>query len=618
MVPVCFFCSCKDTSVLEQIIYRDHLPDVDPNVKTASDQKENTQKDDQLSAKKHDTNSKRQEKRQKNSAVQGNSSDTAEHVAKLKNNTRSKHQKTSGAKQKKNANSTRSHASRGQNTKKKGGQNGSCSEGDKTGGDQKNGGGSRPTNEGQGDRRGKRITGGDKNKKQEVIDSNGEKKDVPSNADQVTAVGEAAVMVEMLGGSNRLAGTSESLTRNGMARHALTDLKSDKVRTWWSGTGKDPIPAKHFQTLLQSKPAACFVISGEHTFTNMQMKVLSERKIPVVTLYRMSTADHVCKNVTLIGKVLGSSTAKGRKNAVAMARKYNQWYRDELAEIGARRFTDFTLTDYDNDILGEGGKIRYLNTQGNGFYGLFLQYWDSSARIRIYSNTDHGVIGTWSGGAPATDSGYSNSPLSYFMSRAGVVNSAAAEAARENLRTQKTWYVNGWENGECIVHINGRYNSYKASGTSSGPLLAQVYKNTQGNTRLNRVHLGSRAFPKVIAASPSIKKKASQTQLLKYYTVKQEKNYEYNGYRWKGFRMESCITGRYDIVTNPCGIASWTAGSVEAPLEMAWIGHQYRTYAVSESDIRNKVIRFYQTFYDYDLSDKDVLLDKILSGAYAE
>lgn len=588
--------SCKDTSVLEQIIYKDNLKQVDPNTQEVDNNSQNTKEDQSLFAKKNTSDSKQKRNQSKDSAVKGNGNAKADTVVKLNTDSSSKQKSQS------------SGSSDSQNDA-----------GDAFDNAKSSNGASSDTNVGNGNTPGDNaVSNPRKDNVISVTDANGTTVKVPENVDTVTAVGEAGVMVEMLGGSDRLIGTSESVTDNSLAQKVFNDM--DSVKNWWSGTGTDGIKSPEFSALLKADPDVCLVINGQDTFSEAQLKKLKSKKIPVVTLYSLNTSSNIKSTVTLIGKILGTGDSK-QKNPEKLASAYVKWYDQELGKINGKRFTDYKLTDYDNDVVSGSGDVKHLNSQGStGLYSLFIKYWDTTADVGIYSNNNIGKVASWSGGAPATDSGYSESPLSYYMSVAGVVNSAAAEAAKENLKKQYTWYVNGWLNTQCVVEISdtdGQFDSYTASDTSDGPYLAQVRTKDQSNTKLNAVHLGSDSFNKVIVANKTIKEKLAESKLLKSYGIQHDGNYDYYGFDYKnGLRMESSVVGSYTTVVNPYGVGCWYEGSAESPLEAVWVAYEFGTDNISIDTLKNEIRNFYSKFYGYSLSDRQ--MSSILNGSYAQ
>ena len=593
---------CKNTDVLEEIVYQDNY-EIDPDTEQISQSDtDKAQEDEDLNAKEQDEDTDRTKETETTSSVEGDADNDTENNASLKiaddaDTTEGTSDETKSSKN----GSASGEKSGSSSNKSSSGNNGSSKKKNKS-------------NQGTGEADDDEITAGTRKENDaEIIDANGSYVKIPSDVETVAAVGEVAVIVEMLGGDGRLVATSESLTDNELAQKVFDDL--DDVKTLWEEDGTEGISSSDFKKLVKLCPDVCLVTSGESIFTDAQLETLEENDIPVVTVYRMNIADNILENVDLIGELLGSDTSDGKKNAVKMAQKYTTWYEKYISQNKGKRFTDYTLTDYNNDVVSSGGSVKYLNSQGSGYYTLFIEYWDTTADVSVYSNESYGLVASWSGGAGATDSGYSNSPLSYYMSMASVVNSAAAESARLGLKKQYTWYVNGWLNTQIVVYISGQFTDYKASDSSNGPYLSRVRTSALENTQLNTVALGSDDFDTVIVANSNIKTRLKSSMLLKSYDLQTEGGYSYYGFKSGGLRYETSVTDDYDIVVNPYGVSCWYEGSVEAPLEMMWIGYTFGTTSADEEDLYDVIRTFYDTFYDYDISDSDIA--KILKGSYA-
>ena len=647
ILSICLVClfvtvslnACKNTDVLEEIIYNNDAAETDTDTEQISQSDtEEAEKDEDLKSEEQDEDTDREKEAQADSSVEGDADNDTENNASLQTSEDANTKQGASEKAAQSGNvSAGDDAAAGEESAGKTAASGSsgdeaadgdgAADGDETAagggtdaGDETAAGDdvsadTSETNEGSGQESGTETTASSrKDNDAEIIDANGDYVKIPSDVETVAAVGEVAVIVEMLGGDGRLVATSESLSDNELAQEVFDDLSDAAVL--WEGDGTDGITSANFEILIETNPDVCLVTSGVSIFTDEQLAELDSLDIPVVTVYRMNIADNILNNVTLIGELLGSDSSDGKKNAVSMAKKYTQWYTKYLSQYKGTRFTDYTLTDYDNDVVYSDNSVRYLNAQGSGCYTLFIEYWDDTADVDIYSNTDIGLVTSWSGGAPATDSGYSNSPLSYYMSMAGVVNTAAAEAARLNVKTQYTWYVNGWSNNETVVYISGQYTDYKASNSTKGPYLARIRTNALENISTNIVGLGSDDFAAVVVANDEIRDKLEDSNLLKYYEKQTDGNYTYYGYEINGLRMESTVVGEYDIIVNPYGVSCWYEGSAEAPLEMMWTGYTFGTTSATESSLSDVISSFYETFYDYDLSDDQI--EKILNGSYAQ
>ncbi|MCD8097751.1 MAG: hypothetical protein LUE31_06930 [Lachnospiraceae bacterium] len=146
-----------------------------------------------------------------------------------------------------------------------------------------------------------------------------------SGAGKGAAVGEAAVLVCMLDGVDRLCATSESLVENTLAQRAFP-VDEDECAVLWSGDGGDALSEEDFQTLLDINPDMCFYLSGSSTFTNSQIARLKEAGIVVTSLPDLTTIDGIEKAVYNLGVVLGDE-------AQEKANDYLDWCADLESEL---------------------------------------------------------------------------------------------------------------------------------------------------------------------------------------------------------------------------------------------------------------------------------------------
>ena len=442
----------------------------------------------------------------------------------------------------------------------------------------------------------------------QVIDANGQVIDVPNNVNKVTAVGEAAVMVEMLGGPVHLYATSESVTTNALDNLLFSDIGNGNVRAWWSGTGTSSISDSNFELLLDaaldesSGLEVCFIIDGQSTFSAEQLNRLNELNIPVVTLKKMNTPQNLMDNAEIVAQVLGNWTSEGGKDAEAVAANYINWVKNISHTSGA--FKNIFFSDCVSTIYIADEEYTAAGTNANGRYTLLVDHWDDSANVTIYG-TGGVVQYSATEGIGAATGGYIMSPVSYYLSVGGVVNAAAAQAAiYGGAKYTYGWYVNQWRQAQLLFNITGSYDDYNEGNEHlSRPVLSMVcYDKYYGLT----YSLGSDVYNTVIAGSSYI---AEHLQENKYL----------NDYAWNlpsGEEMLPSIEGSYSIVVNPYGAGSWISGSVESPLESYWAAAQFQTGSITMEEAKQQVIDFYTTFYGCSSDVARSVVDDVMAGSY--
>jgi hypothetical protein len=299
------------------------------------------------------------------------------------------------------------------------------------------------------------------------------------------------------------------------------------------------------------------------------------------------SATGILTAVELVRQILNTDEASRR------ADEYFLLYQD-ITDILSSKVGTFTVSgvNYDN-TPGSMAKYDMESTCEDGKYTLFISGWDESQTLRLY-RTD-GWTQDFTGLA-ITTRGYTSSPISYFMSLAGVVNNAAVNATGTR---NTTMYVNTFSvvvQGETLL---GSGNYSIEMGNSLQVKLASG--------------LGSASFPALVVASQTIRQAiedsaASGSGMWTVY------DYIIND---RGFLdgndtlVNSVISGDYEIFVNPNGLGNWMTGSAESILEMVWVAAMFHD-TFTEKQIESYIQDFYKTFYRCDLTQAQI--DAILEG----
>lgn len=559
---------CRESHVLEQKVYTQDQPvDYENDVDEINNDEDNTEEDEEISSLAEQDESRMEREQQDVRAVRGPGS-SRDTTAKL--------QYDQGSQQS------------GETTGAGGG------EGDST----------QTVPAGTTDKPGINPTG--EEEQREVVDPNGEVVDPPENLSLVTAVGETAALVEMLGGKGRLAASSESFTGNYWAQTVFQEDMAN-IQTLWSGKGSEALSGDAFQALLALQPAACIVNSGDYTFTDDQLAQLAASGIETVTLPKLNNLENIESTVRLLGQILGDQSAGGGTNAPAIAEEYCKWAEGIIQKVdNAVDSFNYGGIDFSKDRYALR-QDTYTDTETEtGLYTLFISDWDGSASYRLFSGSYQTLAGN---GVAIAPSGYSTTPLSYYLSEAGVVNTAAVAPDSFSL---KYWYVNPLDPSTRVMDIQG------AAGTVTNRFLTVINDQTSDGTTGSRVYLGEERFPAIVAASQAVRSaiesnKASGSMWTPY-PVETSSDGKVSGY---GFREEqgqivsTTIHGDYSIYVLPDGVGSWNYGSAEGVMASMWAASKF-CGAFQEQDLKQEIADFYSAFYGYSLNDGQ--LSQILAG----
>jgi ABC-type Fe3+-hydroxamate transport system substrate-binding protein len=415
----------------------------------------------------------------------------------------------------------------------------------------------------------------------QVVDAYGNAVNIPENVDQVAAAGELAVMVLMLGGADRLAATSSSLTGGGLAQTIFSGLSD--TASLWSGDGQVSMSADSFQTLLELAPDVVLETSGSSTLTDSQVQQLEEQGTAYLVLPQPTSPENIATIMTTLGTVLGDRSGQGGTNAPQRAQEYIAWVSQVSTTVSQ---ATASYAGYTDDDTGESV---------SGTYTLYVDGWDDGAYYRLY-NEQYVTLSGY--GCAVVNSGATVSckTLSSYLGLAHVVNTAAQYGI-----SPKSLYFTPLVSAYRTMEVTGS----QASGmVSAGQKLLEQ---SDGS-------LGTSNFSILLAADRHTAQAIAQSELWQVYPHINSGDGSFNSDGFldeEGNLVRTQISGAYEIVVNPRGLSSWTSGSAESILESVWAAWRFFG-AISETDMRGYISDFYAQFYGYSLSGAE--LDQILEG----
>lgn len=482
----------------------------------------------------------------------------------------------------------------------------------------------------------------------QVFDSTGLIVDLPDQVQTCVAVGECANAVMMLAGQDSVLGADEGFVNNEFIQEVYADQGIEDVAVVdWHEDGSIDI-----DKVIELWPDALFVSGSDIILSDEDRARLAAEEISVVILPDTSSATNIKKLVSYIGQMYGSSadTLSG-KDAEQTAESYISWH-DNLV----------------NSIRSQNGGLTTMNGQNYDYpydtvsdisssmqWTIYISDWDETA---VYTATPSDRYLWTATGVAIARTGYTWSPLNYYMSVGGV-NNNAAQFHVSSAFPSSLYYVWQFNTGQLSPGVNGTYDTYWSNRSITVSDLATngyqdcltISQNLFGDSGTEgSTSLGCDDFRNVIVANQRIAElfiaardqgTATQTGLYAAYECQAESydgnyiglidaagvfNAAYIGFV-PGTSAESTIQTKrsvaydrylngenpYEIIVNPHGLySSWTDGSLEAALECQWIYDLYHSdgdFSQTRSAIRN----FYSTFYGYDLSDAQI--DQILAGA---
>jgi hypothetical protein len=200
------------------------------------------------------------------------------------------------------------------------------------------------------------------------------------------------------------------------------------VQVWWSGGGV--ISDANFAALLESRPDACFEVSGVRAFTDNQVARLSEAGIAYFVLPALSSRDSLKETAVLVGDVLGGG-------APGIAASYNAWADSAVREAGNASPAELT--------------------------GLYISGWDYSASYQL--NDTKGMIESAGSGLAIAYSPTKPQLVSDFMLAANVINESTRNKSAH--RDAKYVYVSPMFH-QFLPVVSGSAASYYSGESEYG------------------------------------------------------------------------------------------------------------------------------------------------------
>ena len=286
----------------------------------------------------------------------------------------------------------------------------------------------------------------------------GESLDDPPTANSIVAIGQAAVMVQAIGGRGALSGmdrcTYEGLTSKGADASyasAFKDVFADELADGFSesaivfdGDGadaKEDIPSIDAVVEAAGENGVIVVpqdkVDASAWLTKKQAKAVDEAGITIIPV-SFSTAQGIEDAATVVGKILKSSKVLDEGwNSVDMAKQYRKTF-DGIVKACAKASNDGKLgTSNGDDPLADGSNSTIIGGNSayqkwgadggsfstTGIYAVIATDFDMGASYTNISEYDTGI--DISDGVLFLHPGHRDSPLSFFAQVAGVFNTAA-------------------------------------------------------------------------------------------------------------------------------------------------------------------------------------------------
>lgn len=414
--------------------------------------------------------------------------------------------------------------------------------------------------------------------------------DIPTGT-TAAAIGEIAVLVQMLGGDGTLIVTADSFKTamvSGInAATVFSDELADDLIYLGDIDSFSEMSTTMFEALVEAAPDIIFMTTDDYddwstyynSLSSANRLAFTEAGIEIVKLQDLTTGssslsagDALLYDIEVIGESLGDRTEYGGQDAEALADAYADWYSETLG------------------LLSSGG----------GLYSCYIDDWDDDAVMKV-SNSGNTYSTASEGGMAIA---YLNLYLSasFYMDAAGVTaTNSLSDCMKEGAGL---YYVNTLKNNLDFKISGGLSESVyllkQSHGTNKDYLLTET---TSGS------YLGSDVYPALLVSKKSIKTKIeySRDNGGLFSTSLTRDYFDYAGTE----DIQAVASTDYDVYVVPYGVGSWADGSAESPLFALWVAYKFYG-SVSEDTLIYLTQSFYSEFYRYTLSESQA--KTILAG----
>jgi len=442
-------------------------------------------------------------------------------------------------------------------------------------------------------------------------------------ANTIAAVGDYALIVQMLAGKGALVAADEDWLNTVRATSAFPNEGLDRVVAGWSGEGKQAGCAR-VQAIVDSRAEAVLVGSNTSTLTQDECDQLVEAGIDIVVMPAIGVLDAPDANITttvrIVGEILNTATARSR--ATRYVNLHNAAINDVLsANDGYVPFAqpiNSTSTAFSNRVAqynpslsdnSHGGSISADWFSSNlPKYTFYIDSWDYFTRSYSYLVEerpidididsiiwlDRGVLDLTDGfGKAAISSGVSGFGLpTYYLQCAGVRDLSSTFSLHYG---HMSWYSNipmvPYNIEETVPHVSdsGIFTylypwpmSVGDQNIRGGSFAFWDIYSTRNRMNLNPITygqtwIGDSVYPAVIVRDTAIARRLvmSANKPDGYYNAIQP----------------------YQIFVVPSGLAgSWVDGNVESFLMAPWIYSMFQQ-GKDLTASSTYVNEFYNTFY---------------------
>ena len=248
----------------------------------------------------------------------------------------------------------------------------------------------------------------------------GEVTDLPEDVETVCAVGNAATITLSIGGEGTLVGTSAEYKSDPEISKVFSVRGLDDAAVCWSKDGDSE--DADIKKIIKASPDAVVVTSGEDSLTVAQERKLGDAGIRVIVLPAPTSDTNIRNAVKAVGQLFSDATDK---ESVERAKSYTSTVSDALSIAESAHgggIATYQRRNY-NDAENLAKKTSE-ETMSDPNWSVFVTDWDAKATVSasfdgvtLFKNVK-GVASTWTG--------WSWSPVSYYMSCGGTINNAAA------------------------------------------------------------------------------------------------------------------------------------------------------------------------------------------------
>ena len=315
----------------------------------------------------------------------------------------------------------------------------------------------------------------------------------PRKVTTMAAFGQAAVIVQMIGGTGALAATDTETLSGDFARI----FDTSNIYNAWSDDGTDA-STMNIDAIIESGADTVLVYSGDYftqSLSKADIKRLNKEGITQTVIYPMTNSGNIKRDVNVVAEMLAESPDIQYAGQTANRAASYTAFHDRVVQSAANANNGLAGTTVFE--TGKDSSAPSLTSNLSFTYTLLADEYEEAAYTGPTANG-------WKpeGGLLFASAGYNTTPVSYYIQAGGLVNNAADKTSKSATGKIVAWQFH--TNNFPFRKSEWSGTTVKQAKTPDGYSLLTTTNNLHGIYPFGE-SFGSASFPKIIVTSPDIK-----------------------------------------------------------------------------------------------------------------